>query len=132
MDAIDITARTMDNIVIKRMLNNAREEVARGVPLSVPLKASGIFPPLVYHMTKIGEDTGNLEMMLNKIADYYDEEVEVSTQTLTAAMEPIIIIVMAVVVGGLIIAIMQPMFAMYEQMDASLLGGTDPGTGIVP
>ena len=121
MEAIDITARTMDNIIVKKMLMESKEEVARGVPLSVPIKASGIFPPMVYHMTKIGEDTGNLETMLNKIADYYDEEVDVATQALTAAMEPLIIIVLAVVVGGLIMAVMQPMFSMYDQLDTSLL-----------
>lgn len=131
MDAIDITARTMDNIILKKVLMDSKEEVARGVPLSVPLKASGVFPPLVYHMTKIGEDTGNMELMLNKIADYYDDEVEVATQALTAAMEPLIIIVLAVVVGGLILAIMQPMFSMYDQMDTTMFGN-DPGTEILP
>jgi type IV pilus assembly protein PilC len=118
MDAIDITTRTMDNLVIKKILNDAKEEVARGVPFSVPLMSSGVFPPMVYHMTKIGEETGNIESMLTKIADYYDEEVEVSSQTLTAAMEPLIIIVLSVVVGLLIMAIMQPMFAMYDQLGA--------------
>ncbi|MDD3174367.1 MAG: type II secretion system F family protein [Herbinix sp.] len=117
IDAIDITARTMDNLIIKKLLYDAKEEVARGVPLSVPLEASGIFPPMVYHMTKIGEETGNMEEMLTKIADYYDEEVEITSQSLTAAMEPLIIVVLALVVGLLIMAIMQPMFAMYDQLD---------------
>ncbi len=129
MEAIDITARTMDNIIIKKMLMDSKEEVARGVPLSIPIKAAGIFPPMVYHMTKIGEDTGNLEQMLNKIADYYDEEVEVATQGLTAALEPIIIIFLAVVIGGLVIAVLQPMMSMYDQLDTSLMG-SDPGAGI--
>lgn len=117
IDAIEITARTMDNLVIKRVLHEAKEEVSRGIPLSVPLKNSGLFPPMVCHMTKIGEETGNLETMLTKIADYYDEEVEISTQSMTAAMEPLIIIVLALVVSLLIAAIMQPMFAMYDQLD---------------
>ncbi|MDF2486565.1 MAG: Type secretory pathway, component PulF [Herbinix sp.] len=117
LDAIDMTARIMDNLVIKKMLYDAKEEVARGVPLSVPLTAAGIFPAMVYHMTKIGEETGDLESMLTKIADYYDEEVEISSQSMTAAMEPLIIIVLALVVGVLVMAIMQPMFAMYDQLD---------------
>jgi type IV pilus assembly protein PilC len=117
LDAIDMTARIMDNLVIKKMLYDAKEEVARGVPLSVPLAAAGIFPPLVYHMTKIGEETGNLDAMLTKIADYYDEEVEISSQSMTATMEPLIIIILALVVGILVMAIMQPMFAMYDQLD---------------
>ncbi len=117
IDAIEITARTMDNLVIKQILYDAKEEVARGVPLSVPLTASKLFPPMVCHMTKIGEETGNLEQMLIKIADYYDEEVEIGSQSLTAAMEPLIIIVLALVVGLLVMSIMQPMFAMYDQLD---------------
>lgn len=129
MEAIDITARTMDNIIIKKMLLDSREEVARGVPLSLPLQTSGLFPPMVYHMTKIGEETGNLEQMLTKIADYYDEEVEVATQGMTAAIEPIIIIFLAVVIGGLVLAILQPMLSMYDQLDTTLIG-TDPGAGI--
>lgn len=121
MDAVDITARTMDNILIKEMLINSNSEIARGIPLSMPLKASRIFPPMVYHMIKIGEETGNLENMLTTIADYYDEEVEVATQSLTAAIEPLIIIVLAVVVGGLVLAIIQPVFSMYDQLDSTLL-----------
>ena len=131
IEAVDITARTMDNLVIKKLLMESKEEVARGVPLSVPIRSSGIFPPMVTHMMKIGEETGSMEDMLNKIADYYDEEVEVSTQTLTAAMEPIIIVFLALVVGGLILAIMQPMFSMYDQFDGSMLGN-DPAAGIGP
>jgi len=123
MEAIDITARTMDNIVIKKVLMESKEEVARGVPISIPLMASGIFPPMVYHMIKIGEETGNLESMLTTIANYYDEEVEVATQSLAAAMDPLIIIVLAVIVGGLVLAIMQPMFSMYDQIDTSAMQG---------
>ncbi len=117
IDAIDITARTIDNLVLKKILYESKEEVARGVPFSVPLAASGAFPPMVYHMIKIGEETGNIETMLSKIADYYDEEVEISSQSMTAAMEPMIIIILALVVSLLIAAIMQPMFAMYDQLD---------------
>lgn len=128
MEAIDITARTMDNIVIKKMLMESKEEVARGVPLSVPIRSAGIFPPMVYHMTKIGEDTGNLEQMLNKIADYYDEEVEVATQSMTAALEPLIIIFLAVVIGGLVMAVLAPMMSMYDQLDPNMM--SDPGAGV--
>lgn len=123
MEAIDITARTMDNVVVKKMLMQSKEEIARGIPLSIPLMASGIFPPMVYHMIKIGEETGNLESMLTTIANYYDEEVEVATQSLAAAMDPLIIIVLALIVGFLVMAIMQPMFSMYDQLDTSVMGG---------
>lgn len=121
IDAIELTARTIDNITIKNALMTAKEEVTRGVPLSVPLLASGLFPPMVHHMIRIGEDTGSMEHMLDKIADYYDEEVELTTASLTAALDPIIIIVMALIICVMLIAMLQPMFVMYEQM-GSLTG----------
>lgn len=114
IEAIDITSRTIDNAVTKSMLSHAKEEVAKGVPLSIPLRRSGIFPPMVYHMTKIGEETGNIESMLEKMADYYDEEVDIATQSLIAVMEPLIIVVLAGFVGVIIMAIMQPLLAMYD------------------
>ena len=96
---------------------DAREEVMKGIPLSDPLQASGIFPPMVYHMTGIGEETGNIEDMLEKLADYYDEEVEMTTQSVLAAMEPLIIVFMALVVGTLVIAVISPIGAMYNGLD---------------
>ena len=74
--------------------------------------------PMVYQMIRIGEESGNTEEMLDKLADYYDEEVEMSVQSLMAAMEPMIIIVLAVVVGGLIAACMMPMMQMYTALDS--------------
>ena len=88
------------------------------MPLSRPLQESGLFPPMVYQMIRIGEESGNTEEMLDKLADYYDEEVEMSVQSLMAAMEPMIIIVLAVVVGGLIAACMMPMMSMYTSLDS--------------
>jgi type IV pilus assembly protein PilC len=117
IEALEITAKTMDNVVVRQALLDAKEEVTKGIPLSTPIKTSGIFPPMVCHMTKIGEETGNMEGMLEKVADYYDEEVEVTTQSLMAIMEPMIIVVLAVVVGGLLLAIMQPMMSMYGGID---------------
>lgn len=117
IEALEITAKTMDNVVVRQVLLDSKEEVTKGIPLSTPIKNSGIFPPMVCHMTKIGEETGNMEGMLEKVADYYDEEVEVTTQSLMAIMEPMIIVVLAIVVGGLLLAIMQPMMSMYGGID---------------
>ena len=117
IEAIEITAKTMDNVIIRQVLLDAKEDVAKGIPLSIPLKNSGVFPPMVCHMTKIGEETGNIESMLEKLADYYDEEVEIATASLMAAMEPLIIVVLALIVGLLIMAIMQPMLSMYSGLD---------------
>lgn len=117
IDAIDIAARTMDNVIIKKVLLDSKEEVARGVPLSLPLKECGIFPSMVYQMISIGEETGNLEDMLDCVADYYEEEVEMGTESLAAVLEPLIIVVLAVIVGFLVISIMLPMMTMYNGVD---------------
>lgn len=117
IDAIDITAHTMDNILYKEGLLDAKEQVAKGVPLSQPLIETGLFPAMICQMTKIGEETGNVEEMLDKCAEYYDEEVELATQGLTAALEPLIIVVLAGIVGVIVIAVMSPMFSMYSAID---------------
>lgn len=117
IDCLDIVSRIVNNIHYSMAIQNAREEVMKGIPLSEPLRDAGIFPPMLYHMTGIGEETGNIEQMLNKLADYYDEEVEITTQTILAAMEPLIIVFMAVVVGSLVIASILPIAAMYEGLD---------------
>jgi type IV pilus assembly protein PilC len=116
IEALTITANTMTNYIYKQALVKAREEVAKGVPLSEPVIQSGMFPPMVGHMTKIGEETGDLEGMLTRLADYYDEEVELTTQSVIAAMEPMIILVLAALVCVMIGAIMAPMLQLYSEM----------------
>lgn len=117
IDALETTSKIVNNIHYTNAMLKAREEVMKGVPLSEPLEASGIFPPMVYHMTGIGEETGNVEEMLEKMADYYDEEVEITTQSVLAAMEPLIIVFMALVVGTLVVAVVSPIGAMYSGLD---------------
>lgn len=114
---LDIVAGIMKNVHYANAFLKAKEEVMKGIPLSEPLEAEGIFPPMVYHMTGIGEETGNIEQMLEKLADYYDEEVEMTTQSILAAMEPLIIVFMALIVGTLVIAVIMPIGAMYEGLD---------------
>ena len=117
IDALETVAKIVNNIHYTNALMKAREEVMKGIPLSEPLTASKIFPPMVCHMTGIGEETGNIEDMLEKLADYYDEEVEMTTQSVLAAMEPLIIVFMALVVGTLVIAVISPIGAMYNGLD---------------
>lgn len=117
VEAVDIVAETMSNIWFKEALKEATEQLIIGVPLSQPLQTSGLFPPMVYHMIHIGEEAGSTEEMLNKLADYYEEEVEMAVQSLMAAMEPMIIIVLACIVGVLIAAVMAPMVEMYSALD---------------
>ena len=117
IDALETVSKIVNNIHYTNALLKAREEVMKGIPLSEPLTASKIFPPMVCHMTGIGEETGNIEDMLEKLADYYDEEVEMTTQSVLAAMEPLIIVFMADVVGTLVVAVVSPIGAMYSGLD---------------
>lgn len=117
VEATNIVSGIMGNIYYKEALADAADQISIGMPLSRPLEECGLFPPMVYHMLRIGEESGNSEEMLDKLADYYDEEVEMAVQSLMAAMEPMIIVVLAVVVGGLIAACMAPMLTMYQALD---------------
>lgn len=114
IDAVDSVAKTMTNILYRDELLRAKEEIAKGIPLSEPLKVGGMFPPMVVHMMSIGEETGEIEEMLDRLADYYDEEVEMTTQNVVALLEPMIIIFMAIIVLILIAAIMGPMLMIYN------------------
>ena len=116
MDAIEITGRSMENVHYKKAMMDAKDQVMRGMALSRPLKTCGLFPPMVVHMVSIGEDTGNIETMLENVANYYEDDVQVATEQVMALMEPMIIVVMAIVVGVLIMAIMQPMLTLYESI----------------
>lgn len=117
IEAVEIVGNTMDNVYFREALDTCKNEIIIGQPLSRPLEEVGLFPPMVYHMVRIGEESGNTEEMLNKLADYYDEEVEMAVQTLMAAMEPMIIVVLACIVGVLIAACMAPMLSMYNAME---------------
>ena len=118
VEAVEIVSKTMTNIWFKEALMEARDQIMLGVPLSRPLETSGLFPPMVYHMVRIGEESGAIEDMLDKLADYYEEEVEMAVQSLMAAMDPLIIVVLAGIVGLLIAAVMAPMMKMYDALNS--------------
>lgn len=117
VDAVDITSKVVGNIIVRGALEDSVEEIQRGVPLSVPLEESGVFPPMVYHMTRIGEETGNVEDMLGKIADYYEEEVETATSAMVSMLEPLLIVGLAFIVGFILLAIYMPMLSMYSAIE---------------
>ncbi len=116
IDAIDISGRVMKNALFRDAVLMVKEDVMMGSTLAEPLERSGRFPPLVFHMVKIGEEVGDLEGMLDKLADYYDEEVEMATASIMAAMEPAIIVFLAVVVGGIVLAVISPMASLYDNL----------------
>jgi type IV pilus assembly protein PilC len=115
--AIEITAKTMTNILFYRAMLKAKEEVEQGVPLSVPIRKAQLFPPLVYNMLAIGEETGNIEGMLDKVAEYFEEETELATASLAELMQPVIIVVLGVIIGGLVLAMYQPMISIYGDLE---------------
>src|SRR3954453_5339284 len=110
--ALEITAQTSGNWVVEEALGDVRARVHEGVPIAQPLLENPIFPPMVSQMVKIGEETGELEKMLGKIADFYEDEVDSSIQTLTSIIEPIMMIGVGIMVGIIIIAMYLPMFKM--------------------
>ncbi len=112
LDGLEITAKTAGNRVIHDAVMSSRQSIAGGETISAPLEASGVFPPMVISMISVGEQTGGLYEMLSKIADFYDAEVDVAVSALLSLMEPIMIVVLGVVVGGIIVAMYLPIFDM--------------------
>jgi len=110
LQALETVAKTSGNKVIEIAIMSAREAVKEGERIATPLKKANIFPPMVIQMVAIGEETGNLDAMLNKIADFYDQEVDTAVKGLTSMIEPIIIVIMGVVIGFIVIAMFMPMF----------------------
>jgi len=112
LEGLEITAKTAGNRVIHDAVMGSRSSIAGGETISGPLKKSGVFPPMVVQMINVGEQTGGLDEMLTKIADFYDEEVDAAVSALLAALEPVMIVVLGVVVGGMIVAMYLPIFDM--------------------
>ena len=118
IDAVEQTAKVVKNKLIREELMQCKVQVAKGVPLSKPIRDMDIFPLMLPQMMHIGEETGNIEDMMSKVADYFEEEVDNAVDALTAMMEPLIIVVMAVVVGGMVLAIYSPILSMYDAVDS--------------
>ena len=110
LDGLRITARTAGNKVVEKAVLQCRAAVTEGKTLADPLRTSGVFPPMVTQMISVGEQTGALDAMLSKIADFYDDEVDTAVSTLTSLLEPIMIVFLGVVVGGLVVAMYLPIF----------------------
>ncbi|MDQ6987172.1 MAG: type II secretion system F family protein [Mariprofundaceae bacterium] len=112
LESLDTVAETAGNVVVEGAILNAKESITQGQTLSAPLAASGIFPRMVTQMINIGEETGSMEEMLSKIADFYEQEVDTAVDNMTALMEPLIMAFLGVVIGGLVIAMYLPIFKM--------------------
>jgi type IV pilus assembly protein PilC len=112
LDGLEITARTAGNMVIHNAVMESRQSIAGGDTIAAPLQRSKVFPPMVISMIAVGEQTGGLDEMLSKIADFYDEEVDAAVSTLLSLMEPVMIVVLGVIVGGMVVAMYLPIFDM--------------------
>ena len=116
LQALTISERVSGNPVISEVIVSAKASLEKGQSLSEPFEKSWLFPPLVSSMTKIGESTGSLDYMLEKVADFYEEEVDRAVDTIKSLIEPAMILMLACVVGLIVAAVLMPMFSLYEQM----------------
>jgi type IV pilus assembly protein PilC len=116
LDGLEITARTSGNAIIEDAIMTTRKSVEGGQTLAQPLKATEVFPPMVVQMISVGEQTGALDAMLSKIADFYEDEVDTAVANLMTLMEPILILFLGTVVGGIVIAMYLPIFDLINQL----------------
>ena len=116
IDALTVTARTSGNVVLEAGIFRTVEAISGGQSIAEPLKATGVFPPMVIHMISVGERTGGLSDMLTRVSDFYDEEVEAAVESLTSMLEPLVIVVLGGIIGAVLIAMYLPMFEMAGQM----------------
>jgi type IV pilus assembly protein PilC len=110
LGALDIVGETSGNVVVERAVNNVRDSVREGENIAPPMERSGIFPPMVTRMIAVGEKSGELEKMLTKIADTFDEQVDTSVDGLTSLLEPLIIAFLGIVIGGIVLCMFLPIF----------------------
>jgi type IV pilus assembly protein PilC len=116
LQAMSIVERIVGNEVMSRVIKASRVSLEQGLPLAEPLREHWVFPPMVSQMIAVGEKTGSLDVMLDKVADYYEAEVEASTDQIKSLIEPLMIVILAVVVGGIVASIAVPMFSIFENI----------------
>ena len=114
LQSLDIVAQTTGNVVLERALIEVQNSVRQGESLAAPLRSHAVFPPMVVQMMAVGEETGALDAMLKKIAQFYDQEVEATTEALTALIEPLMIVVIGSIIGAMIIALYMPIFSLMD------------------
>ena len=110
MQSLEVVSKAIDNVVVAQAIESVRASIREGESIAIPLAASGMFPPMVVQMVKVGEETGALETMLTKVADFYDQEIEAVVASLTSILEPILIVGMGVVIGAMLISLYLPIF----------------------
>jgi type IV pilus assembly protein PilC len=110
MQSLEVVSKAIDNVIVAQAIEAVRTSIREGESIAIPLAASGMFPPMVVQMVKVGEETGALETMLTKVADFYDQEIEATVASLTSILEPILIVGMGIVIGAMLISLYLPIF----------------------
>jgi type IV pilus assembly protein PilC len=116
LQSIQLTGETAGNIVVEKAMDDVYKSVKTGGSLAAPIEGHEIFPPMVGHMVAVGEETGQLETMLSKIADFYEAEVDAKVKALTALIEPVMIVFVGGMVGFIVISMYLPLFSIYEHI----------------
>ncbi|HDP25193.1 MAG TPA: type II secretion system F family protein, partial [Deltaproteobacteria bacterium] len=112
MDGLEITSKTAGNVIVENAIRSVRTAISEGKTMSDPLEQTGIFPGMVVQMIAVGEATGAMDQMLSKIADFYDEEVDVAVEALTSALEPMLMVFLGGIIGFVVVAMYLPIFRM--------------------
>ena len=116
LQALEITGKTAGNTVIEEAMDDVIESVKRGGTIAAPLKDVPVFPAMVVHMVGVGEETGALDTMLTKIADFYEDQVDAAVKSLTSILEPVMIVFVGGIVGFIVISMYLPLFKVYDQI----------------
>lgn len=119
IQALDIVGGTSGNAVVTEAMHEVRDSVRRGGKMSTPLQKNPLFPGMVVQMLEVGEETGQITDMLDKVADFYDREVETATESLTSALEPLLTVLMGVVIGTMVVCLYLPMFTIYQHIQSN-------------
>ncbi|HJZ11893.1 MAG TPA: type II secretion system F family protein, partial [Acidobacteriota bacterium] len=116
LESLEITAKTSGNAIVEDAIMLTRKSIEEGKTISEPLKETEVFPPMVVHMIAVGEQTGALDAMLSKIADFYEEEVDAAVENMLTLLEPIMILFLGIVIGGIVISMYLPMFTLLSKI----------------
>jgi type IV pilus assembly protein PilC len=116
LDGLEITAKTAGNAIVEDAIMLTRKSIAEGRTIADPLRETGVFPPMVTQMINVGEQTGALDTMLSKIADFYEDEVDTAVEGLISLLEPIMIAFLGTIIGGIVIAMYMPMFELINKI----------------
>jgi len=114
LECLDITAKTAGNVILEDVINLLRQRIEEGGTMTDPMRQSNFFPPMVTQMISVGESTGEMDTMLTKVADYFEEEVDTVMANLLTILEPIMMVFLGVMVGGIVIAMYMPLFKLIQ------------------